>query len=75
MPMFRIKKVEPSSAPCGTHGRLYVIALGQWKLMLFRSPIAEPMSMYVVTEESETELPTRNWATYEWSSDGPSDKA
>jgi hypothetical protein len=64
--MFGIKKVAPSCPPCTTHGKLYVIGLGQWRLMLLRSPTAALTSIYVAVTISETEQLTLSLAICGW---------
>jgi hypothetical protein len=72
--MFRIRKVEPLSSQWATLGRLYEIALGRWRVVLYQSPTAVPTSMSVNIEAFHPELRTRNWAIYEWSLSGPRSK-
>jgi hypothetical protein len=72
--MFRIRKVEPLSPQWSTLGKLYEIALGRWRVVLYRSPIAVPTSMSVNIEVFDREPPIRNSAIYAWSSDGPRSK-
>jgi hypothetical protein len=72
--MFRIRKVEPLSSRWSTLGRLYEIALGRWRVVVYQSPIAVPTRMSVSIEASYPELSIPSWAIYEWSCGGPKSK-
>jgi hypothetical protein len=72
--MFRIRKVEPLSSQWATLGKLYEIALGRWRVVLYQSPIAVRTCMSVNIEASYPEQSTQSWAIYAWSLSGHANK-
>jgi hypothetical protein len=72
--MFRIRKVAPLSPQWSTLGRLYEIALGRWRVIAYRSPIAVPTSMSVNIEAFHPELRILSSVIYAWSCGGPRSK-
>jgi hypothetical protein len=66
-----IRKAAPSWEPCGTHGKLYVIGLGRWRLTLLRLPIVARILESVEVKQSWTERYTPNSDIFGWFSSGP----
>jgi hypothetical protein len=69
--MFRIRKVEPLSSQWATLGRLYEIALGRWRVVLYQSPTAVPTLMSVSIRGYNPEQRTLSSVIYAWSCGGP----
>jgi hypothetical protein len=70
-------KIEPGvlfSAPCDTHGRLYILVLPERMVTPSRLLIAARTPSNVEPPELLTELFIPSLDTSEWSSDGPRSK-